>query len=65
MEAVAKLFFKVIRPLLLNPIILFFFGLYNRGINKKNILPPINNSFMFLPATNLAKKLRNKEVIKF
>jgi hypothetical protein len=65
MERLTKAFFKFIRPLILNPIILFFFELYNLGINKKNILPPIKNSFMFLPAVELAKKIRIREVNMF
>jgi len=46
----------------LSPLTRCCLKLHYRKINKNNILPAINHSFLLIPANKLALKIRQREV---
>jgi hypothetical protein len=46
----------------IKPMITQIFRLYNHRIDRQKPLPPVNSTLLMLPAHELAKKIRSKEV---
>ena len=55
-------FVKILFGLLLRPLIVFSFKIYYSKWDKTKPLKPVNNPLALLSATELAHKLRKKEV---
>jgi hypothetical protein len=58
-------FVKLIFGLVLRPLIIFTFKIYYSKWDKTKPLKPVNNQLLLLSATELAQKLRRKEVCKY
>ena len=44
------------------PIIIFLFKLFNRSTDYRNPLPPVDNPLILMPAHELARRIRKREV---
>jgi len=57
--------FKALRFLfgtLFLPVVIFVYKLFNRSTDYRNPLPPIDNPFLLMPANELARRIRKREV---
>ena len=54
--------FKFLLNVIIKPVIIFFFKLYYKNVDKTKPLPPVKNELLMLPAHELARRIRNREV---